>query len=143
MKTIKDIKIIDLTSYIEDGVLVPIEFKKDIPFEVNRLFYVFGVPSEQPRGQHAHYKTKQILTCLNGTIECICKDGFGGKINFQLNDPTKGVYIPEMIWDEQVYKSNQSFLLSICSTSYDPNDYINDYEEFKKLKKETINASVI
>lgn len=139
MRTIDDIKLINWpehAEHAENGVLVPVEVEKQIPFKIKRLFYVFGVNSNSPRGKHAHYKTEQVLVCLNGKIECTCKDVFGREITVALDYPTKTIYIPEMIWDEQIYLSNGSILLSLCSTAYDPEDYIHNYEEFQNMKGE-------
>lgn len=135
MRTIDDVKVINWSGHAEDGVLVPIEVEKQIPFKIKRLFYVFGVNSNSPRGKHAHYKTEQILVCLNGKVKCTCKDVFGKEMTVVLNYPTKAIYIPEMIWDEQIYMSDKSILLSLCSTEYDLDDYIPDYEEFQSLAK--------
>ena len=136
MRTIDDIKVINWSGHAENGVLVPIEVEKQIPFKIKRLFYVFGVNSNSPRGKHAHHKTEQILVCLNGQIKCTCKDVFGKEMTVALNYPTQAIYIPEMIWDEQVYMSDKSILLSLCSTEYDPKDYIQDYESFQNMKGE-------
>ena len=134
MKTINDVKELNFPGYADDGVLVPIEIEKQIPFKIKRFFYVYGVNSNKVRGLHAHHKTQQVLICLSGEIECICKDSSGGKKRVTLDYPTKGLYIPEMIWDEQIYKSGESILLSLASTKYDPLDYIHNYKEFMQLK---------
>lgn len=120
------------TIFDEDGNITPIESNYDLPFHIKRVFYVYGVEDQQVRGKHAHFKTKQLLICLNGEIEVICKDGLNEK-KFLLNSKHQGLYIPEMIWDEQIYKQKDSLLLALSNTKYDPSDYIHDYEEFKKL----------
>jgi dTDP-4-dehydrorhamnose 3,5-epimerase-like enzyme len=135
MRVIEDVEVIDFVGHAQDGVLVPIELEKQIPFEVKRMFYVFGVNSHQNRGQHAHYETQQILICLHGCVVCICKDAYGHEVKVTLDYPTKGVFIPEMIWDEQIYTSPDSVLLSVCSTEYNKDDYINSYSEFQNLAK--------
>ena len=135
MKTIDDIKEIKFPIHAtnpHDGVLVPVELQELIPFEVKRIFYVQGASSPAKKGKHAHIKTNQVLVCIKGTIECICKDRFGGEISIILSDSTTGIHIPEMIWDEQIYSSKESILLSFCSTSYDRRDYIEDWEDFRK-----------
>lgn len=132
---IKDVQTIDFIGHAEDGVLVPIELRKQVPFEVKRVFYVFGVSSHKNRGRHAHKTTQQVLICLHGEVVCICKDGHGNEIRVKLDDPKKGLFIPEMIWDEQIYSTPDSVLLVICSTEYDTSDYINSYTEFRNLVK--------
>ena len=135
MKTIDDVKIFNLRSFKEgDGVLVPIESGYDIPFNIKRVFYVFNVNNQNDRGKHSHYKTKQILICLNGEIDVIVDDGFKRK-TITINDKFTGIFIPEMIWDEQIYKTEDSLLMVLCDTHYDIDDYIEDYDTFKKLKQ--------
>lgn len=132
--TINDVKLLNLRTFIEpDGNLVPVESKHDIPFDIKRIFYVYGVENQDDRGKHAHYKTKQVLICLNGEVEVVCDDGVHRK-KYRLTKPHQAIYIPEMIWDEQRYMSEDSVLLVLSNTYYDIKDYIEDYEEFKKLK---------
>ena len=137
MTTIDDVKRFNLKLFDEvDGRLVPIEFDKDVPFEVKRMFYVFGVHNQDVRGKHSHHKTKQLLISINGAIDVKCDDGMGGVKTWQLDQPWKALYIPEMIWDEQVYISHEAVLLVLANTLYEQSDYIESYEEFKRLKNE-------
>ena len=80
MRVIEDVETINFVGHAEDGILVPIELEKQIPFEVKRMFYVFGVNSNKSRGQHAHYKTQQVLICLHGCVICVCKDAYGHEV---------------------------------------------------------------
>ena len=133
--TIYDVKFFNLRKVIElDGILVPIESSFDIPFSIKRVFYVYGVKDQNDRGKHSHHKCKQLLICLNGEVEVICDDGLNKK-KYILSDPNQAIYIPEMIWDEQKYVSEDSILLVLASTHYDENDYIEDYDKFKELKR--------
>jgi len=135
MTTVEDIQILNFKCFSEvDGNLVPLEFDKDIPFDIKRAFYVYGVTNHQTRGEHAHYNTKQVLICLSGECVIICKDSKSEK-KFMLDSPTKGLYIPEMIWDEVIYKSSGAVLLAFTNTLYDAADYIEEYDEFIKLRE--------
>ena len=134
MTTISDVKLFNLRNFIEpDGKLVPIESNRDIPFDIKRVFYVYGVKDQDDRGKHSHYKTKQILICLNGNIDVIVDDGVHRK-KYRLSKPNQALYIPEMIWDEQVYKSEESVLLVLANTHYDIKDYVENYDDFLKTK---------
>ena len=136
MTTLDDVKKFTLKTFTEpDDKLTPIELDKDIPFEVKRMFYVYDVHDQNDRGKHSHHKTKQILIALNGGVTVICDDGKKRR-NYILNEPNKALYIPEMIWDEQVYHNESSVLLVLSNTNYDTSDYIEDYDEFKRLKNE-------
>ena len=138
MMTIDDVKRFNLKFFDEgDGRLAPIEFDKDVPFEVKRMFYVFGVHNQNDRGKHSHYKTKQLLISINGSVNVKCDDGVGGVREWKLSKPWNALYIPEMIWDEQIYNSEDSVLLVLSDTNYDSDDYIEDYEEFRRLKSES------
>ena len=135
MITINDVKLLNLRTFIEpDGNLVPIESKHDIPFDIKRIFYVYGVNDQNDRGKHAHYKTKQVLICLSGEVEVICDDGVHRK-KYKLTKPHQAIYIPEMIWDEQRYMSEDAVLLVLSNTYYDSKDYIEDYDEFLMMRE--------
>ena len=137
MTTIDDVKRFNLKFFDEsDGRLAPVEFDKDVPFEVKRMFYVFGVHNQNDRGKHSHHKTKQLLISVNGSVTVVWDDGFERK-EWVLDEPYKALYIPEMIWDEQIYKDENSVLLVLANTVYNHLDYIEDYEEFKRLKSES------
>ena len=139
--TINDVKLLNLRTFIEpDGNLVPVESKHDIPFDIKRIFYVYGVQNQDDRGKHSHYKTKQVLICLSGEVEVICDDGVHRK-KYKLTKPHQAIYIPEMIWDEQRYMSEDSVLLVLSNTYYDSKDYIEDYDEFIKIKKNENNKN--
>lgn len=133
--TLEDVKFFNLKTIVDiDGNLVPIESGIDISFEIKRVFYVYGVKDQNNRGKHSHYKTKQVLICLNGKIEVLCDDG-DKKQKYLLESPQQALYIPSMIWDEQTYLTEDSVLLVLANTKYDKNDYIIDLKKFKELKK--------
>jgi len=133
-RTIDDVLFYNMRTIIEDdGNLVPIESNFDIPFPIKRIFYVYGVRDKDTRGKHAHYKTQQLLICLSGKIEVLCDDG-KNKRKYLLESPQQGLFIPEMIWDEQRYLSEDAVMLVLSNTKYEPNDYIHNYEEFVDLK---------
>ncbi len=113
------------------GTLCPIHLE-DLPFEVKRMFYVYNVDDQEVRGKHAHFKTKQILICLKGECIVTCKDGFKVE-HHSLNHPGIGLFIDNMLWDEQVYKSKDTILLVLSSTLYEKSDYIVDWEEYLDL----------
>jgi len=117
----------------DDGNLVPIESNFDSPFPIKRLFYVYGVRDTDLRGEHSHYKTKQLLICIHGKVEVTCKDGLDER-KYLLESPQQALYIPPMVWDEQKYLSEDTVLLVLANTKYDPNDYIQDYNEFLKIR---------
>jgi len=114
----------------EEGSLTPIEFK-DLPFEPKRVFYITNVPANNVRGCHAHYTTQQLLVCVRGSI--MVKLDYGGYADEIPLKANESVFCDRMVWDEQKYLSEDSILMSICSTEHDPKDYITDYQEFLKV----------
>jgi UDP-2-acetamido-3-amino-2,3-dideoxy-glucuronate N-acetyltransferase len=134
MTRTSDVKILDFKSFHDiRGSLCPIDFS-DLPIEVKRIFYVHNVPDKKLRGEHSHYTTNQILVCLSGSCTVICKDG-KEESKYLLNTPTKGLLIPSMIWDEQIYNSDKTILLVLSDTQYDKDDYIKDWNEYLKIKE--------
>lgn len=111
----------------DDGTLVPIEFS-DLPFEPKRIFYVCDVPKGEERGNHAHFETRQLLVCLQGSILVKLHDGKELK-EYRLM-PNQSVLVERMIWDSQVFETDNDVLLSICSTNYNKLDYIEDFNNF-------------
>lgn len=112
----------------KDGVLTPLDLNW---FEAKRVFTVSGVPNGEERGNHAHYKTEQILVCIKGVIKVKIFD----KEDFYSFALIEGeyTYIPAMTWDCQAFSSPEDILMVIANTTYDPEDYINDFEQYKKL----------
>lgn len=122
-----------LKNFVDDrGQLLPIEFSK-IPFEVKRVFIVSDVPKNCLRGDHAHHKTKQYLLCLKGKVEVILNDGINEE-RIILNE-SEGLLINEMIWDSQRFIDENTILVVLCSSEYDINDYILNFEEFLQIVK--------
>jgi dTDP-4-dehydrorhamnose 3,5-epimerase-like enzyme len=115
----------------ERGSLLPLEFSS-IPFEVKRIFVVNNVPINVLRGNHSHYKTKQLIVCTKGKVNVILHDGKKEKI-YNLNK-FQNILVPELIWDSQIFLTEDTELLVLCSTPYDKNDYIFDFDFFLKIK---------
>jgi len=114
----------------EGGDLIPIEFS-NLPFVPKRVFTVTNVPKNDVRGQHAHYKTEQILICIEGSVLVGLDDGKKKK-EIILNKGDS-ILIEKMVWDWQQFLTGNDFLLVICSTKYEKNDYIDSVGEFYKI----------
>ena len=127
-------KIINIPTFRSDfGNLSVIDKSNILPFELKRIFYVYGIPSGSKRGNHAHKTLKEFIWCLKGRIEVFTISLSGVKNNFHLNDPNNGLYIPSKIWSYQISLSPDSIYCVGCSDYYLEEDYIRDYSEFKKL----------
>ena len=120
------------------GHLVIVEGGKDIPFEIKRIFYIYGSDHGVTRGQHANRESEFVLINVAGTSKVRVKDGKGNEAVFSLNRPHTGVYLPRMIWKDMYDFSSDSVLLCLTNTHYDAGEYIRDYEEFKRIVNEGI-----
>jgi len=126
-------EIVKFKSFTDDrGSLIPLDFDL-FPFQPQRIFIVENVPVGCVRGNHAHHKTEQFLICTKGVIEVILHDGTN-ETTIILNK-NEGVLVPEMIWDSQKFLQENSVLVVICSTKYEKDDYILDFQSFKNLTK--------
>lgn len=117
------------------GKLVIVEGNQDIPFEIKRLFYIYGSDRDVVRGKHANRESEFVLINVSGTSKVMVTDGKNKQI-VELTKPRQGVYLPKMVWKEMYDFSPDSVLLVLASTHYDGNEYIRDYNEFLKLDLE-------
>ena len=118
------------------GSLTVGEVPTEVPFEPKRYFVVYGVPSSELRGEHAHKECKQFLLCLNGSVRVLLDDG-SSRCEVILDRPEMGVYMPPMTWGTQYRYSRDAVLLVFASMPYSAADYIREYEEFMALNKLT------
>ena len=116
----------------ERGHLVVIEGNSDIPFPIQRVFYIYGSDSEVMRGQHANRRTDFVLINVSGRSKVTVRDGLGNEVTFALNRPHTGIYIPRMVWKDMYDFSADSVLLVLASEHYDSTEYIRSYDEFEK-----------
>lgn len=114
----------------ERGQLVVIEGLEDIPFEIKRIFYIYGSDKDVVRGKHANRKSQFVLINLAGSCKVKVLDGLGNEAVFILNRPHTGIFLPEMVWKEMYDFSEDSVLLCLSSEHYDAEEYIRDYDVF-------------
>lgn len=105
------------------------EFEKEVPFVPKRYFLVFGVPTAETRGEHAHLVCQQFLVAVKGSVSVVADDG-EHREEFLLDRPDLGVYLPAMTWATQYRYSRDAVLMVFASDYYDPADYIRDYGSF-------------
>ncbi len=116
------------------GNITPIHNYKEVPFEIKRIFYLYDIPGGEARGAHAHLNCHQVLIAASGSFEIRLDDGNTEKIIF-LNRPYFGLYIPPMIWANELNFSSGAVCLVLTSQLFQPGDYIRDYESYKKLNQ--------
>ena len=115
----------------ERGKLVVVEGAQDIPFDIQRVFYIYGSDSEVVRGQHANRNSEFVLINVSGSSKVRVDNGFEEEI-IELNRPRMGLYLPTMLWKDMYDFSADSVLLVLANTHYDGHEYIRDYDEFIK-----------
>ena len=116
----------------ERGKLVVIEGNQDIPFEIKRVFYIYGSDSSVVRGQHANINSEFVLINVSGKSKIKVTDGIK-EVIVELNRPMDGLYLPKMVWKEMYDFSEDSVLLVLTNTHYDGGEYIRDFQEYLKL----------
>lgn len=106
----------------------------DVPFNVKRVFYIYGSDSTVIRGRHANRKTEFVLINVSGSSKVKIDNGYETDI-VELNKPKMGLYLPPMLWKEMYDFSSDSVLLVLASEHYDGNEYIRDYDQYFQLIK--------
>ncbi|NCB94836.1 MAG: WxcM-like domain-containing protein [Clostridia bacterium] len=136
--TIEDCKLINLPRvYNITGSLTYIYNSEHIPFSISRTFFTYDVPGGEDRGAHAHQETEQFLVSAMGAFEVRLNDGCNQKI-IRLERAFYGLYIPVMIWAEQIRFSSGGICLVMASSPYKESEYVRDYQEFIRLKFQDI-----
>ena len=113
------------------GNLSVIEEMKDIPFNIERTYWIYDVPGGESRGGHAYQENQEFIVALSGSFDVILDDG-KVKTTYSLNRSYNGLYVPKGMWRKMDNFSTNSLALVLSSTKYDPNDYIYDYDVFLK-----------
>lgn len=119
------------------GNLVALEGGIDFPFDVKRVYYIWGTNKDVIRGKHSHKKLQQVIICVAGSCDFILDDGTD-RTSIHLNNPSQGLYIKHNIWREFTNFSNDCVLMVLASEHYDESDYIRDYQIFLNETKKYI-----
>ena len=114
------------------GHLVVVEGMKDVPFEIKRMFYIYGSDANVVRGRHANRRSEFVLINVAGQSKVRVDDGRGNEAVFSINRPHTGLYLPRMVWKDMYDFSEDSVLLVLSNEAYDPTEYIRDYDAFVK-----------
>ncbi|MBQ2101348.1 MAG: FdtA/QdtA family cupin domain-containing protein [Lachnospiraceae bacterium] len=117
----------------ERGNLVVVEGAIDVPFEIKRIFYIYGSDKDVIRGKHANRESEFVLVNVAGTSKIKVMDGKGNEKVYALTRPRTGIYLPKMVWKEMYDFSEDSVLLCLASTHYDGSEYIREYDEFVRI----------
>lgn len=127
-------KIISLPKIIDRrGNLSFIEDNNQIPFKIERAFWIYDVPGDSRRGGHVYKETEEFIVALSGSFDIVLDDGNGNKQTYHLNRSYYGLYVPKMVWREMNNFSTNALALVLSSTKYDAEDYIRDYKKYSTI----------
>ena len=132
--SVHDCKVIELDKNHRDkGNITVVENGGIVPFDINRVYYLYDVPGGEERGGHAHKELYQLIIAAGGSFDVVLDDG-NEKRTVHLNRPYQGLKVVPGIWRELINFSSGSCLLVMASHNYDEKDYIREYKEFEDLK---------
>lgn len=142
MSIIENCKIFQLPK-IQDprGNLTFIEGGSHVPFQIQRVYYLYDVPGGAERGGHAHKQLHQLIIAMSGSFDVVLDDGFA-KRRFHLNRSYYGLYVCPMIWRELDNFSSGSVCMVLASNTYEESDYYRDYDAFIKVVGEGHDGSI-
>ena len=129
-----EVKIIELPKVLDRrGNLSFFENSKQIPFNIERTYWIYDVPGGEIRGSHAFKESSEFIVALSGSFDIVLHDG-NKEIKYSLNRSYYGLYVPKMLWRRMENFSTNSLALIVSSMKYDESDYIRDFDEFKIIK---------
>ncbi len=129
------VQVISLPKMLDDrGNLSFFENKRQIPFEIKRVYWIYDVPGGEIRGGHAYKTLQEMIVALSGSFDVILNDGKEER-KFSLNRSYYGLYIPKMIWRQLENFSTNSLALIAADQPYSEDEYIRDFDDFSKLSR--------
>lgn len=135
VKLEEQIKILDFPDLGDErGNLVVVEGGSAVPFEIRRIFYIYGSDSEVVRGCHANLRSEFVMINVSGTSKVKVDNGRETRI-IELNRPRMGLYLQNNVWKEMYDFSPDSVLLVLSNEHYDPEEYIRDYETYLEIMR--------
>ena len=134
-RSVYDSAIIQFPKILDDrGNLTFVEANLHIPFSIRRVYWIYDVPGGESRGSHAYLELQEVIIALSGSFEVFLDDGMAQK-TVTLNRAYYGLYVPNMIWRQMKNFSTNAVALVLSSLSYDQEDYIREYDEFKRMNQ--------
>lgn len=117
------------------GRITPVHAEAEVPFEIQRVFYVYDIPGGDSRGAHAHKTCAEFIVPLMGSFDVFVDDGFSRDV-IRLDRSFRGLYLPPRVWLSYVNFSSGSIALVFASRVYEEADYIRNYDDFLRMARE-------
>lgn len=135
MSTVHDCRLLSLPRRPSaSGSITPVEGGVDVPFDIERVYYLYDVPGGETRGGHAHRDLQQLVVSVMGSFDLVLDDG-RERTTVRLDRAYQGIYVPRLIWRELVNFSSGGICMVLASRPYEEADYIRDYSEFLECKQ--------
>lgn len=135
MANVYDCSLIELPRIASpNGSLTPVYGGVTLPFEIERVYYLYDIPGGEARGGHAHRELHQLIVAASGSFDILLDDGLNRR-TVNLNRPYYGLYLTNMIWRELLNFSSGGICLVLASARYDEADYFREYDEFQKAAR--------
>lgn len=129
------VQILQLPKILDDrGNLSFFENSRQIPFDIQRIYWIYDVPGGETRGGHAYRELQEVIIALSGSFDIVLHDGVEEK-RFSLNRSYTGLYVPRMIWRRMENFSTNALALIAADAPYDTQDYIRDFEHFQAISR--------
>jgi hypothetical protein len=136
MAMMEHCRIIDLPRHNDPrGNLSVVEGGIHVPFDLERVYYLYDVPGGSARAGHGHVELQQLIIAMSGSFDVIVDDGYERR-KFHLNRSYYGLYIPKLMWREVENFSSGGVCLVMASTKFDKSDYYYDYDEFAAMVRQ-------
>jgi hypothetical protein len=133
---VSSVQLIDFPKIPDDrGNLTFIQEGSHIPFDIQRVYWIYDVPGGEVRGGHAYSNLYEVIIAMSGSFDVVVNDGHDEKV-FSLNRSYYGLLVPKMIWRRLENFSTNSLALIVANLPYDQGDYIRDFKEYSKMNNE-------
>jgi hypothetical protein len=133
--SIDDCRLLELPTIArQQGKITPVEAGTVIPFEIQRVYFIYDVTAGASRGGHAHRELEQLIVATMGEFSVRIDDGRTER-TVKLNRAHHGLYVPRLIWRELIDFSSGGVCVVLASLYYHEADYIRDYDEFAAAKR--------
>jgi dTDP-4-dehydrorhamnose 3,5-epimerase-like enzyme len=131
---LKEPQIIELPKILDDrGNLSFFEYPNQLPFKIERTYWIYDVPGGEIRGSHAFKEQQEFIVALSGSFDVVLHDG-KKEFKFQLNRSYYGLYVPRMFWRRIENFSTNALAIIVSDSFYSEDDYIRDFELFKSIR---------